>query len=638
MFKLEDDPRYLKTFDPEIVKLYKKSTAYKHGGRRKRKKKKFGKKTGIDQWLKTIGIKMLEKRGIGYLSDIVTLELRSFWDSNGNGRVFQLKNLERKTWKGLLEQIKATDITTIGGSTIIGMDRKQISLNGPEFYVIMKNPHTQLGIPGRYLSGKWKIMKKYYDLVMNSLMENVSSTLVNFRTPGEVSGFVKNIKPFIRSVITDCINKTHVPDEYNPEGYNSKTVLNLFVNSDVGMVKSVKLFKPDLIDSCCKNYGRTFIEWFKVFGKEWEQFQSSKSNMPLSEEEEKGMIKSSLSKKFSSRYYDGFKDFILVCNGSTIGVKAIGANFSKKLVVNERARLFSNFDHQYRCPECDSIECERMKFSRRKGIMGKVSNPTSVCPKSLFDSKMNKDTKFATYITMSMFKRDSLKKKEKKKKIPIGSSAVPGLVNQKVTILNIGQTFDKGKHVLNRKPIKTRLIGNKISKGQGIIAEKSNLYTEYQYPGMDGELFLIETSVESSVNENMGIFEPSQNFIGKRNVKPIGGILTVNQMSYVTNIAYDYFFVTRRFIYATNADTDLIHYYNSSQGNFTGFLVSILSSTQGSVFMSEISVLYSQISSVVKTQRRKKLMKVFPEGITGTGGKNLLLLVAFNAAELKILG
>lgn len=478
-----DSQGYLNTYHPIVLRKYYVSVSVK-------KRKKYT----IDKWIREKGAYLF--RDNTQWLHLIRLEIRALWSLNGTGRIFYVPDTSRDCWMKLMNDINATDVVTIERKSISKMSRREISKHGPEFFAILKDTSKPLGIPARYFSGKWRVMKEYYNHLMNNLISLVSSKVTELvsikskkRAKTEIREFKKNIRNYTKDVIKKSIVETKVPKKFESGSYHtSKHVMNIMIQSNIGMSSDVEALHHNLVRAMHGTYGRDIEEWFfNKFANEWKTF--AKANKNSLEEQKTKMIKSSLNKVIKSRHPLEFDTFLRCCEGDIFVHVPIGSTVNQ---LNEAdgddSSLFENDDDDVvlPCRYCNKMTCQNTKSGRKKGEVMTMSNPTMFCPKELFKEKMGKDVKFTRYLATEMMKHN-----KKVKKIGSNlSNANNSFKIEKIVSIKTGVEFDKEKHInpLNQNKLIGSCIGNSPKE------DNNKVFIEYKHKGLPEMMFLLEVN------------------------------------------------------------------------------------------------------------------------------------------------
>jgi len=484
---------------------------------------------GIDEWIYEYGREM-----IGEQKELLTkfrIVLRSFWSKNSGGVIFMLPSDSKEAMLDFLKNVGGTNIVTITGKSIIGMSRKNISLHGSEFYVMMKSDTLEPMI--EYSPKKEQILKTFTTVFLSNITKKIAKELSKKKTKKDMVEFYNKAHSELKKWVKSSMKKSTVyqknKETKKKNKYNLPIIMRmLYSDSQERKNMNYRQYEKELKERFGDIFGKELFAWLKSIDDPWKEFHDTYPN--ATEKMERAFLQHHVEKTILENHPNLYADIIgISCQGAMIaqGIgsriddyaetieedlikrkeeeeeekrKALEIKKAKK--VNTRKNIFSYMgaamgeefhssnNSDFACAYCESSSCEHKKEGLASGLILKCENDTIHCPKELFDVKMKGDKVFNKGVAGMISRSEKLEWENCDPKV--------------VCIGSRSENFNARKHYLLYNSIKNGQVkshdktsytfsneSNEVNVNNA-MKQQNFQCVEYKHPQLDHVLFLLE--------------------------------------------------------------------------------------------------------------------------------------------------
>ena len=219
--------QYLKTFEDHLVDLFIDAISDYF-------KDDYDQGKTIEDWIHQYGESVL---GENYkFSRSLRVVLQPYWAPNTKGMVYLIPRGGTDVFDEFVQALDATDIVDITGKSMREMNRKDIAIRGPEFYVMT----DELVLPTNleiYTPMKSIVMAEYSQFFFDNFMKIFLKHLEPLREVRDVVGmnrFYNVLIDKLPNLLNEALRTTKVPKRDNSyRDYKGSEILNIYASESV---------------------------------------------------------------------------------------------------------------------------------------------------------------------------------------------------------------------------------------------------------------------------------------------------------------------------------------------------------------------------------------------------------------------
>lgn len=385
-------------------------------------------------------------------TNLMYFNIRHFHSFGGDGAIFKINisNLEESISEFLRAHGGKRLVTVDGKDVTDFVDRREILMNGPEFYMISDEPRMgKIDVNLEYDPVSDLVYQEYAKSFVEDYKDEVVKEIISLKTPEDVDNYYKTPEKEWEKKIVRALMKTKHSDTLSK--YNPKTVLEA-IKFDYGKEKEFKEFSNEMVKNLNKTMTSLLFCVLDMLPGVWEKHLYKGLETKRTKKEEYDLVMNMLSKVFEKSYYESremnpYPMFIRAVNGKYDSCYPLGFMPEPEKRKVKRRKLFRR--KMPPCPLCYKMSCKLGKCSRAPGVLLQFSNPTNECPEAIFNAKMLSDPIFKQRIDLNnKFFKEKLQGRE------IGTISKFGDVKM-ITVVDLNKPYNKFEHFINPKKIET---------------------------------------------------------------------------------------------------------------------------------------------------------------------------------------